>query len=168
MYIDDSPSRTMTEIAAAARRMKRRQGLRLVVIDYLQLIEPDNARDPRQEQVAKIARRLKGMARELQTPVLCLAQLNRQAEASKTNRPLLSHLRESGAIEQDADVVMFVHRDEYYAVDPDEKARVAGEADIILAKQRNGPTGDVKLVWLQDYTRFDNLAKEAYDFSSQF
>ena len=83
------------------------------MIDYLQLIEPDNARDPRQEQVAKIARRLKGLARELKVPVLCLAQLNRQAEATKDNRPRLSHLRESGAIEQDADVVMFVHREEY-------------------------------------------------------
>ena len=84
------------------------------MIDYLQLIEPDNAKDPRQEQVAQIARRLKGLARELKIPVLCLAQFNRQAEASKDNRPRLSHLRESGAIEQDADVVLFVHRDEYY------------------------------------------------------
>lgn len=168
IYIDDTPSRTMTEIAATARRMKRRQNLALVVIDYLQLIEPDNPRDPRQEQVAKIARRLKGMARELEVPVLCLAQLNRQAEVTKDNRPRLSHLRESGAIEQDADLVMFVHRDEYYQTNEEDRARVAGEADIVVAKQRNGPTGEVKLVWLQDYTRFDNLAKEAYDFSGQF
>ncbi|MEC7409559.1 MAG: replicative DNA helicase, partial [Planctomycetota bacterium] len=115
LFVDDSPSRTVSEIAAAARRIKRREGsLGMIVIDYLQLIEPDNSRDPRQEQVAKIARRLKGIARELEVPLLCLSQLNRQAEDSKDHRPRLSHLRESGAIEQDADVVMFVHREEYY------------------------------------------------------
>ena len=166
LFIDDTPSRTMTEIAATARRLKRRENLALVVIDYLQLIEPDNPRDPRQEQVAKIARRLKGLARELKVPVLCLAQLNRQAEVSKDNRPRLSHLRESGAIEQDADVVMFVHRDEYYMTNEEDKARVAGQADIVLAKQRNGPTGDIKLAWLQDYKRFENLARDEYDFSN--
>jgi replicative DNA helicase len=165
LFIDDSPSRTMTEIAATARRLKRREGLSLVVIDYLQLIEPDNAKDPRQEQVAKIARRLKGLARELKVPVLCLAQLNRQAEVSRDNRPRLSHLRESGAIEQDADVVMFVHRDEYYCTNEEDRAAVAGEADIIVAKQRNGPTGDVKLTWLSDFTRFESRARESYDFN---
>src|SRR5690606_19737044 len=97
LFIDDSPSRTMTEISAAARRLKRRHGLSLIVIDYLQLIDPDNAKDPRQEQVWKIARRLKGLARELDVPVLCLAQLNRQVEATRDNKPALSHLRESGA-----------------------------------------------------------------------
>ncbi|MCL6501524.1 MAG: replicative DNA helicase [Pirellulales bacterium] len=161
LYIDDTPSRTMTEIAATARRLKRQQGLALVVIDYLQLIEPDNPRDPRQEQVARIARRLKGLARELKIPVLCLAQLNRQAEVTRDNRPRLSHLRESGAIEQDADVVMFVHRDEYYATSEEERSRLAGQADVMVAKQRNGPTGDVKLVWLQEYTRFENFAHAA-------
>ena len=115
LYIDDSPSRIVSEIAAAARRILRREkSLGLIVIDYLQLIAPDNSKDPRQEQVAKIARRLKGLSRELKVPVLCLAQLNRQAEESKDHRPRLSHLRESGAIEQDADVVMFVHREEYF------------------------------------------------------
>ncbi|HVX16148.1 MAG TPA: replicative DNA helicase [Pirellulales bacterium] len=165
LFIDDTPSRTMTEIAATARRLKRRENLAMIVIDYLQLIEPDNSKDPRQEQVAKIARRLKALARELKVPVLCLAQLNRQAEATKDNRPRLSHLRESGAIEQDADVVMFVHRDEYYCTNDEERAQVAGQADLMIAKQRNGPTGDVKLAWLQDYTRFENLAREGYDFT---
>ncbi|MGI9455588.1 MAG: replicative DNA helicase, partial [Aeoliella sp.] len=143
LYIDDSPSRTMTEIAAAARRLKRRHGLSLVVIDYLQLIEPDNSKEPRQEQVSKIARRLKGLARELDVPVLCLAQLNRQAEASKDNRPRLSHLRESGAIEQDADMVMFVHREEYFQTQDNQSEADSqeGRTDLILAKQRNGPTG---------------------------
>ncbi|MCA9188759.1 MAG: replicative DNA helicase [Pirellulaceae bacterium] len=168
LFVDDSPSRTVTEIAAAARRIRRRTGaLGLIVIDYLQLIEPDNSRDPRQEQVAKIARRLKGLARELDVPVLCLAQLNRQAEVSKENRPRLSHLRESGAIEQDADVVMFVHREEYYRT-PEEREEVAGQAEIIIAKQRNGPIGDIDLLWQKEFTRFVNPAKRAYDDFEQF
>ena len=133
----------------------------MIVIDYLQLIEPDNPRDPRQEQVAKIARRLKGMARELDVPMLCLSQLNRQAEDSKDHRPKLSHLRESGAIEQDADVVMFVHREEYYHRGED-RSQYAGQAEIIIAKQRNGPVGDVKLTWEADYTRFSNRAPDRH------
>ena len=162
LFVDDSPSRTVSEIAAAARRIKRRSGnLGLIVIDYLQLIEPDNSRDPRQEQVAKIARRLKGMARELEVPLLCLSQLNRQAEDSKDHRPRLSHLRESGAIEQDADVVMFVHREEYYHRG-EERAQYHGQAEIIVAKQRNGPVGDVKLTWESDFTRFQNRAPERH------
>jgi replicative DNA helicase len=163
LFVDDSPSRTMTEIAAAARRIKRRDGLGLIVIDYLQLIEPDNPRDPRQEQVSKIARRLKGLARELDVPVLCLSQLNRQAEASKDNKPKLSHLRESGAIEQDADVVMFVHREEYYQTNDEDRERVAGEAELIIAKQRNGPIGDVKMTWLRDFTRFESAAPKPHE-----
>jgi replicative DNA helicase len=162
LFIDDSPSRTMTEIAANARRLKRRESLGLIVIDYLQLIEPDNSRDPRQEQVAKIARRLKGLARELEVPVLCLAQLNRQVEASRDNKPQLSHLRESGAIEQDADVVMFVHREEYYQSNEEDRERVRGEADLLVRKQRNGPTGDVKLAWIHDFTRFRNFSHKTY------
>ena len=164
LFIDDSPSRTITEIAATARRLKRRHDLGLIVIDYLQLIEPENSSDPRQEQVAKIARRLKGLARELSVPLLCLAQLNRQAEASKDNRPRMSHLRESGAIEQDADVVMFVHREEYYMTNEEAKEReLTGKADLIVAKQRNGPTDDVKLTWRQEFTRFENRAVDRYD-----
>jgi replicative DNA helicase len=168
LFVDDTPSRTMTEIAAAARRLKRRNNLGLVVIDYLQLIEPDNSRDPRQEQVAKIARRLKGLARELKVPVMCLAQLNRQAEATRDNKPRMSHLRESGAIEQDADVVMFVHREEYYCTNEEDRAKVAGEAELIVSKQRNGPTGDVKLSWLKDFTRFTDSTARPYDEFEQF
>lgn len=161
LYIDDSPSRTVTEIAAVARRLKRQSGLGLIVIDYLQLVSPDNSNDPRQEQVAKIARRLKGLARELKCPILCLAQLNRQAEASQGNIPRLSHLRESGAIEQDADVVMFVHREEYYHQPEEaEEKGLKGKAQIIVAKQRNGPIGNVDLAWLGQYTRFMNLMQE--------
>ncbi|TWU51204.1 replicative DNA helicase [Rubripirellula reticaptiva] len=162
LYVDDSPSRTVSEIAATARRIKRKEdGLGLIVIDYLQLIDPDNSRDPRQEQVAKIARRLKGMARELEVPLLCLSQLNRQAEDGKDHRPKLSHLRESGAIEQDADVVMFVHREEYYHRGED-KAQFAGQAEIIIAKQRNGPVGDVELTWEAEFTKFSDRAPERH------
>ena len=155
LFLDDSPSRTVTEINAVARRIKRQENaLGLIVIDYLQLILPDVPTDPRQEQVAKIARRLKGGARELEVPVLCLSQLNREAAKG---RPQLSHLRESGAIEQDADVVMFIHREEAdlspeQAVDKD----VVGKADFIIAKQRSGPIGDSNLLWFGEYTRFEN------------
>ncbi len=162
LFVDDSPSRTVSEIAAAARRIKRRQGeLGMIVIDYLQLIEPDNSKDPRQEQVAKIARRLKGIARELSVPLLCLSQLNRQAEDSKDHRPKLSHLRESGAIEQDADVVMFVHREEYYHRGED-RSQYAGQAEIIISKQRNGPIGDVELTWEAEFTRFSDRAADRH------
>jgi replicative DNA helicase len=163
LFVDDSPSRNMTEIAATARRLKRRENLALVVIDYLQLIDPDNNRDPRQEQVARIARRLKGMARELKIPVLCLAQLNRQADSLGGHLPQLSHLRESGAIEQDADVVMFIHREEMYAKDDEDRKRVIGQADLLVKKQRNGPTKDLKLAWFGQFTRFENYQEPEYD-----
>lgn len=163
LFVDDSPTRNVSEIAGAARRIMRKNDgeLGLIIIDYLQLIQPDSARDPRQEQVAKIARRLKGLARELKVPILCLAQLNRQAEDSRDHRPKLSHLRESGAIEQDADVVMFVHRDDYYARG-EEAEEKRGEAQIIICKQRNGPTGDVELTWLREFTRFEDRAPERF------
>jgi replicative DNA helicase len=166
LFIDDTPSRTVTEIAACARRLKRRENLGLVVIDYLQLIQPDDPRDPRQEQVAKMARRLKALARELQIPIVVLAQLNRQVEASgrEEHRPRLSHLRESGAIEQDADVVMFVHREEYYHTrEKAEELGIAGQGLLILAKQRNGPTGDIKLHWSSQYTRFRDFSEKPYE-----
>jgi len=163
LYIDDSPSRSVTEIAACARRLQRKSGLGLIVIDYLQLLQPDDPRDPRQEQVAKMARRLKAVARELKIPILCLAQVNRQTEVTKDNRPRLSNLRESGAIEQDADVVMFVHREEYYHTREEaQDAGIAGQGEIIIAKQRNGPTGEIKVAWFDKYTRFENLAQEAH------
>lgn len=167
MFIDDSPTRNVSEIAGAARRIKRREGrLGLVVIDYLQLIQPDNASDPRQEQVAKIARRLKGLARELKTPVLCLSQLNRQTEDTRDHRPKLSHLRESGAIEQDADVVMFVHREAYYQKGEPEGDTNVHDALIIVEKQRNGPTGDVELHWEPKFTRFETIDKRYSGFES--
>ena len=170
LYVDDSPTRNVSEIAGAARRIQRIEGsLGAIVIDYLQLIQPDDPRDPRQEQVAKMARRLKGLARELKVPVLCLAQLNRQAEDTRDHRPRLSHLRESGAIEQDADVVMFVHRQDYYRAKDDEDGDdKKGEAMIIISKQRNGPTGDVDLTWLSDFTRFEDRAPDRFSDFDQF
>jgi replicative DNA helicase len=168
LFLEDSPSRSVSEIAAAARRIRRREKrLGLIVIDYLQLVEPDNPRDPRQEQVARIARRLKGMAREMGVPVLCLAQVNRQADDTKgKNPPRLSHLRESGAIEQDADVVMFVHREEYFA--DGEERKEAEEAKLIIAKQRNGPTGRSDLVWKRAYTRFEDRARPRHEEFDQY
>jgi replicative DNA helicase len=164
LYIDDTPSRTVTEIAAAARRLKRKENLRLVIIDYLQLIQPDDPRDPRQEQVAKMARRLKCLARELKVPIICLSQLNRQVEVGREpQRPRLSNLRESGAIEQDADVVLFIHRDEVYMKPDDPELETKrGLADVIVAKQRNGPTGDFQLAWFGKFTRFKNHAQKPY------
>jgi len=164
LFVDDSPSRTVTEIAAVARRIRRREAgsLGLIVIDYLQLIDPDNPGDPRQEQVARMTRRLKGLAREMKVPVLCLAQLNRQAEEAKGNHPRLAHLRESGAIEQDADMVMFIHREEYYHTGED-REQYAGQAELKIAKQRNGPTGEIPLVWKKEYTRFENREIRPHD-----
>lgn len=163
LYIDDAPSRTVSEVAAVARRISQQEmrkpngrKIGLIVIDYLQLLDPDNPKDPRQEQVAKMARRLKMLAREQDVPILCLSQLNRQSEEGKDHRPKLSHLRESGAIEQDADVVMFVHREGYYHRNAEDAEQYAGQAEIIIAKQRNGPVGDVELVWEASYTRFLN------------
>jgi replicative DNA helicase len=168
LYIDDASSRTVAEIAATARRIKRKQNdLGLIVIDYLQLIQPERASDPRQEQVAGIARRLKFLARELKVPVLCLSQLNRQAEDARDHVPRLSHLRESGAIEQDADVVMFVHREEYY-LRGDDRSAVEGEAQLIVAKQRNGPTDTINLVWVKDFTRFESHAPDRHSEFDSF
>jgi replicative DNA helicase len=160
LVIDDTPNQNMQRIAATCRRQKRRKGLALVVIDYLQLIEPDNAKEPRQEQVAKVSRRLKGLARELEVPVLCLAQLNREVDKRTDPRPRLSDLRESGAIEQDADVVAFVHRGEYYYPD---KPELKGKAEVLVRKVRNGPTGDVQLCWMAQYASFRNLAVRDMD-----
>ncbi len=159
MFIDDTSTRTVSEIAAIARRLKRQNDLRLIVIDYIGLIEPENPHDPRQEQVAKIARRLKGLARELKVPILCLAQLSRQAEAN-AGPPKLSHLRESGAIEQDADVVMFIHREEKNVSEEEAvKRELLGKAEVIVAKQRNGETKPVKVTWIGEYTRFENYSE---------
>jgi replicative DNA helicase len=152
LYIDDSPGQGMLRIAANARRLKLRHQIRCVMIDYLQLIEPDNRRDPRQEQVAQISRRLKFLARELQIPVIALAQLNRGVEDRQSHEPRLADLRESGSIEQDADTVMLLHRPEMY-----EPGQHEGTVEIIVAKQRNGPTGKITLTYVKQFMRFENF-----------
>ncbi len=152
LFIDDSPAQGMLRIAANARRLKRRQGIKLVVIDYLQLIEPDNRRDPRQEQVAQVSRRLKFLAKELNIPVVALAQVNRSSEDRQDHRPRLADLRESGSIEQDADTVLLLHRPDRY-----EPGQHDGIIEIIVGKQRNGPTGEVTLAYLKQYMRFEDF-----------
>ncbi|MCS7167684.1 MAG: replicative DNA helicase [Gemmatales bacterium] len=154
-FIDDTPAQDLLRIAANARRLKLRHNIRLLIIDYLQLIEPDSRsrRESRQEQVAAISRRLKHLAKELQLPVVACAQLNRGPEDRADNRPRLSDLRESGAIEQDADTVFLLHRPDYYNPEQD-----PGVLEVIIAKQRNGPTGDVRLAFLKPYLRMENLA----------
>ncbi|MFO0880650.1 MAG: replicative DNA helicase [Gemmataceae bacterium] len=149
LFIDDTPAQGMLRIAANARRLHRQHGIRLVVIDYLQLIEPDNRRDPRHEQVAQISRRLKFLAKELEIPVIALAQVNRASEDRQDHRPRLSDLRESGSIEQDADCVMMLHRPDRY-----EPGQTDGMLEIILAKNRQGPVGDITLGFEKKYMRF--------------
>jgi replicative DNA helicase len=160
LYIDDTPGQNMLRIAANARRLARRtrksakSELGVVIIDYLQLIEPDNRRDPRQEQVAQISRRLKFLARELAIPVVALAQVNRASEDRQDHRPRLADLRESGSIEQDADTVMLLHRPDRY--EPGQHAE--GLIDVIIGKQRNGPTGEVTLFYVKEHMRFEDYA----------
>src|SRR5207237_7856504 len=155
-FIDDSPSQGMLRVMANARRLKIRSGIRLVVIDYLQLIEPENRRDPRQEQVAQISRRLKHLARELEIPVMALAQVNRSSEDRQDHRPRLSDLRESGSIEQDADTVLMLHRPGRF-----DKASEDNILEVHVAKQRNGPTGGITLSYLKQYMRYENYIADA-------
>lgn len=152
LFIDDSPSQSLLRISATARRLKMREGIRLVVLDYLQLIEPEDRKSPRQEQVSALSRRLKYLARELEIPVVCLAQVNRNSEDRADPKPRLSDLRESGAIEQDADTVFILHRPgRHDASKPD------NTLEIQIAKQRNGPPGEVTLSYAKESMRFDNL-----------
>lgn len=153
LMIDDTPGITIQAMRSKCRKMKLEQGLDLVIIDYLQLMESIGRVESQQQKISDISRSLKGLARELNVPVIALSQLNRSLEKRDDKRPIMSDLRDSGAIEQDADVVMFIYRDEYYNKDSSEAKNVA---EIIIAKQRNGPVGTVKLTWLPQYTRFAN------------
>jgi len=155
IFIDDSANITLVEIRAKCRRLKAKHGLGLVIIDYLQLMQSPRKSENRQQEVSEISRNLKILARELEVPVLCASQLNRGVEMRADKRPLLGDLRESGSIEQDADLVMFLYRDEVY--NRDSEAR--GEAELIVAKHRNGPTDTVKLAFMNQYTKFASLAK---------
>ncbi|NLX70678.1 MAG: replicative DNA helicase [Clostridiales bacterium] len=155
IYIDDSADVSVMEIRSKARRLKLEKDLGLVVIDYLQLMSGRGRAENRQQEISEISRSLKALARELKVPVIALSQLSRAPEARTQHRPMLSDLRESGAIEQDADMVTFIYRDEYYNPDTEKK----NIAEIIIAKQRNGPTGTVELVWLGEYTKFANYER---------
>ncbi len=155
LIIDDTPGISIAELRSKCRKFKMEHGLSMVIIDYLQLMSGGGRTDSRQQEISEISRSLKAIARELNVPVLALSQLSRAVEQRPDHRPMLSDLRESGAIEQDADVVMFIYRDDYYHKDTEKK----GVSEIIIAKQRNGPIGTVELAWLPEYTKFANLER---------
>ncbi len=154
IFIDDTPAISALELRAKARRMMADKGLGLIVVDYLQLMQGRLNSERREQEISEISRSLKALAKELFIPVIALSQLNRKVEERHDKRPQLSDLRESGAIEQDADVILFLYRDEMYNKESSEK----GVAEVIIGKQRNGPTGTVKLAYIKSYTRFENLA----------
>jgi replicative DNA helicase len=158
VFIDDTPSLGILEMRAKARRLKLEHGLDLLVIDYLQLMQGRGRFENRQQELASISRSLKILAKELNVPILALSQLSRAPETRGDHRPQLSDLRESGALEQDADVVLFIFREEMYGADDERSTEANGTAEIIVGKQRNGPTGTVRLAFLKQYTRFENLA----------
>ena len=155
LIIDDTPSISVSELRSKCRKYKQEHGLSLIMIDYLQLMRGGGKTESRQQEISDISRSLKSIARELEVPVIALSQLNRGVEQRDDKRPMLSDLRDSGAIEQDADVVMFIYRDDYYNKDTENK----NVSEIIIAKQRNGPVGTVELAWLPEYTRFANLER---------
>ncbi|MEN1928185.1 replicative DNA helicase [Luteimonas sp. MJ250] len=158
IFIDDTPALSPDVLRAKARRLKREHGLGLIVIDYLQLMAVPGNKENRATEISEISRSLKGLAKELNVPVLALSQLNRSLETRTDKRPVMADLRESGAIEQDADVIVFIYRDDYYNK---ENSPDKGLAEVIIGKQRNGPTGSVKLKFFGEYTRFDNLAHDS-------
>lgn len=153
LYIDDTPGLSSAELRAKCRKAKLEKNIGLVIIDYLQLMESKNKSSSRQQEISEISRSLKILAKELSVPVIALSQLSRATESRTDHRPMLSDLRESGAIEQDADIVMFLHREDYYNADTDKK----NVAEVIIAKNRSGSTGTVELAWLGQYTKFANL-----------
>jgi replicative DNA helicase len=163
IFIDDSASLSILELRAKARRLKAQKDIKLIVVDYLQLLRSTTrrAQDNRQLEISEISSGLKGLAKELKVPVLVLAQLNRQPEARTGGKPRLSDLRESGSIEQDADLVGLLVRPEIYEEDEDARAEKAGEAELIIAKQRNGPVGEIALTFLKEFTRFEDRARNA-------
>ncbi|MBO4301309.1 MAG: replicative DNA helicase [Desulfovibrio sp.] len=160
IYIDDTPAISTLELRARARRLKAEKGLGLVVVDYLQLMRTNRRTDSRELEISDISRSLKGLAKELNVPVVALAQLNRKVEDRSDKRPILSDLRESGAIEQDADVIMFVYRDDVYKYQKPAERPSQGTAEIIIGKQRNGPVGIAELMYVSPYTSFEDIAPD--------
>jgi replicative DNA helicase len=157
VWIDDSPSLSLLEMRSKARRLKVENDIRLIVVDYLQLMKSPEYAENRVQEISDISRSLKGLARELDIPVIALSQLSRASEQrGGERRPILSDLRDSGAIEQDADVVLFIHRPEMYQKEDSEGNSLAGLAEVIVGKHRNGPTGTVNLYFQKQFTRFDN------------
>ena len=157
LIIDDTPGISVSELRTKCRKYKLEFGLKMVMIDYLQLMSGSSRRaESRQQEITEISRSLKAIARELEVPVIALSQLNRSAETRSDHRPMLSDLRESGAIEQDADVVMMLFREDYYNKDADSQTNIA---EVIIAKQRNGPVGTVQLAWLPQFTKFANIER---------
>ncbi len=159
IYIDDTPGLSPMELRARARRLKREHGLDMIIIDYLQLMESGESSENRATEISAITRQMKNLAKELKVPVLTMSQLNRSLENRPDKRPIMSDLRESGAIEQDADVILFIYRDEVYDEDSPDK----GTAEIIIGKQRNGPTGTIRLTFLGRYTKFENYIHAGFD-----
>jgi replicative DNA helicase len=159
VFIDDTPSLGILEMRAKSRRLKLEHGLDLLVVDYLQLMQGRGRFDNRQQELAAISRALKILAKELEVPIIALSQLSRAPETRGDHRPQLSDLRESGALEQDADVVMFIFREDMYSTDGERNPDAEGTAEVIIGKQRNGPTGTARLAFLKQYTRFENLAQ---------
>ncbi|MHC4922905.1 MAG: replicative DNA helicase [Planctomycetota bacterium] len=164
IFIDDTPALSPLAIRSRARRLKKREDISLILVDYLQLMTGGMSRrdESRQQEISYISRNLKALARELQVPVIALSQLNRAVDSRADHRPMMSDLRESGAIEQDADMVLLLHRPEYYEHDPERKREIEGDSELIIAKQRNGPTGTVHLTFLAKFMRFENGAKDGY------
>ena len=158
VFIDDSPAAGLLEMRAKSRRLKMEHGLDMIVVDYLQLMQGRGRFESRQQELASISRSLKILAKELEVPIIALSQLSRAPESRSDHRPQLSDLRESGALEQDADVVIFIYRDEMYLVDGERPQESEGTAELIIGKQRNGPIGTVRVAFLKQYTRFENLA----------
>lgn len=158
IFIDDTPALSPTEIRARSRRLQREHGLGLIIIDYLQLMQVHGSKENRATEISEISRNLKALAKELSVPIIALSQLNRSVEQRTDKRPVMSDLRESGAIEQDADVILFIYREEVYNQDTPRK----GIADIVLAKQRNGPIGDFPLTFVGRYTKFENWVPDSY------
>ncbi|MCB0748105.1 MAG: DnaB-like helicase C-terminal domain-containing protein, partial [Ignavibacteriae bacterium] len=168
IYIDDSPGQTVLEIRAKARRLKSEKNIGLIIIDYMQLMTSSGRVESREREISTISRSLKSLAKELNIPVIALSQLNRAVETRTDKRPQLSDLRESGSIEQDADVVIFLTRPEYYGITQfADGESTEGIAEIIIGKQRNGPTGDVKLKFIKDFARFENLDMFHSSFEEQ-